>query len=576
MRILTLLLLLVMAVPAAAQEREIRSANLPRELESRLLRMFEGDARRMDGGAAIDTDAVVGESIAAYGGPLRIAGQVNGDVAMVGGDVVIESGGLITGSVTVVGGEVILEDGARVAGTITSYGASYARRYADRGDDGRDDDDWDDWRARRDGWRDRGYSRLTLRAGSSYNRVEGLPLMFGPIIQTGGPTPLRLEALAIWRSEAGGDLDTDRMGYEASIEQFLLANRDLGVGASAYSLVEPLDRWQISDLEASLAAAVFRDDFRDYYERTGWSVFVRAEPTRALEARLEFRSEEHEAIAAGDPWSLFGGDDAWRLQPVVGLGEVRTLAGNITLDLRDDRDDPQRGWLARVAVERPVGGSLVRPELVAVLPAGSQRFINTPVAPFLAETALDLDFTTGLVDVRRYLPVGYESQLSLRLVGGGSLGGESLPPQFQHALGGLGSLPGFDPFLVDCGARSAAGTHDGDRYFPAYGCDRFALGQVEYRGTLSLDFGFGDPDWDDDDWWDEVYVDLSPTWVVFFDAARGWAFDEPAFPGDRDTGMLYDAGAGFLLGDVGLYAALPLNGGVEQEPRFFIRLGRRF
>ena len=37
-----------------------------------------------------------------------------------------------------------------------------------------------------------------------------------------------------------------------------------------------------------------------------------------------------------------------------------------------------------------------------------------------------------------------------------------------------------------------------------------------------------------------------------------------------------DAGLGFLLGDLGIYAALPLNDDVEQEPRFFVRLGRRF
>ena len=130
--------------------------------------------------------------------------------------------------------------------------------------------------------------------------------------------------------------------------------------------------------------------------------------------------------------------------------------------------------------------------------------------------------------------------------------------------------------MLSTAGVTIAGSSDGKAFFPAYGCDRFALGQVEYRGTLSLDFGFGSPDWDDDGW-DDVEIDLSPTWVVFFDAARGWAYPEPAFGGgERDTGLLYDAGVGLLLGDVGIYAALPLNGDVEQEPRFFVRLGRRF
>ena len=582
MRLLSaLLLLVVMAAPAVAQEQEIRSANLPRELEWQLLRMYEGDARRLTGETTIRPMEVVEGDIAAYGGPLRIAGRVTGDVALVGADLFLESGGEITGNVTVVGGEVRLADGARVGGTITSYATTTSRRVRarDRGDD--DDDRWwdDDWReSRRNRWEERGYSRLTLRAGSSYNRVEGLPVMFGPLIQTPGPNPLRLEALAIWRSEAGG-LDTDRMGYQVTLEQFLGGKRQVSLGASVFSQVDPLDRWQLSDLEASLAAALFHEDFRDYFDRRGWSAFARVRPLATLdelEARVEFRSEDHTSSPAGDPWSLFNGGDVWRLQPLMAEGEVRTLAGTLTLDRRDDRKDPAVGWYARIGIERPVGGSLVRPELTGVTPHGHELFPDPPVSSPLAATPIDLDFTTALVDVRRYMPVGYGSQLNLRAVGGGSLSAQALPPQFQHALGGLGTLPGFETFVIDCGARSAVGTHDDSRYFPAYGCDRFVVGQIEYRGSLSLDFGVGDPDWDDDDWWDDVVIDVSPTWSVFLDAARGWGYSEPAFEGDRDTGMLYDAGVGFLLGDLGIYAALPLNGGVEQEPRFFVRLGRRF
>ncbi len=572
MRFLTALLLAALAVPAAAQEQEIRDANLPRELEWRLLRMYEEAARRVDGEGSIPRTEVVRGDVVAQGGPLRVAGRVVGDLAMVGGDVVIADGGSVTGNVTVVGGQVRMEEGGRVEGTITSYGTVSTGRWARDRDRDRDRDG-DRWR--RDGWNQRGYSRLALRTGSSYNRVEGLPVMFGPIIQTRGPNPLRVEALAIWRSEAGADLDTDRMGYQASIEQFLGANRAVSLGASLFSLVDPMERWQVSDLETSLATAVFHEDYRDHFDRTGWSAFVRARPTSAVEARVEFRAEEHTALAAADPWSLFDRSDPWRLQPLVAEGDVQTLRGSLTLDLRDDEDDPAAGWYGRLTLERPVGGTLVRPELFSVTPAGGPRYSDDPLPTYVPATESDLGFTKAMVDLRRYNPVGYRSQLNLRLAAGGSLRAEALPPQFQNALGGLGTLPGFDTFRADCGARSAAGVHAGERYFPAYGCDRFALGQVEYRGSLSLDFGFGDPDWDDD-WWDGVRVDLSPTWVVFFDAARGWAYAEPALGGDRGTGMLYDAGVGFLIENVGIYAALPLNGDVEQEPRFFIRLDRRF
>ncbi|MEJ2502079.1 MAG: hypothetical protein P8177_02005, partial [Gemmatimonadota bacterium] len=146
-----------------------------------------------------------------------------------------------------------------------------------------------------------------------------------------------------------------------------------------------------------------------------------------------------------------------------------------------------------------------------------------------------------------------------------------------HALGGLGTLPGFESFYGDCGARSVRGSSGEEAFFLGYGCDRFAVGQVEYRGELSLGLGFGDPDPDHHDgWWDDVDLDLDPNWVVFFDVGKGWAHGDPALGADRDTGTLYDAGVGFLIDDLGFYAALPLNSDVDQEPRFIIRLGRRF
>jgi hypothetical protein len=566
MRILASVLLLAIAVPAVAQERAIRSANLPRDLEWEILRMYDGHAERYDGPATIGRLEVVRGDVAVMGGPFRIAGRVMGNVAMVDGDVIIEEGGSVTGDITVIGGEVRMADDVDVRGTITTYATS-SRRYED------DEDRWDDWDDR-DRWEprrsSRGFSRLTLRTGASYNRVEGLPLMFGPVLQTEGRNPLRLEALAIWRSEAGASLDTDRMGYQVRAEQFMF-DRRFSIGASAYSVVDPMDRWQITDLEASLATALFHEDYRDHYDREGWSAFATVEPVRGLEARVEYRQEAHATVAPGDPWSLFDGGDLWRLQPIVGQGDIQLVSGALELDLRDDDDDPERGWLARVTVDHPVGGTLTRPSLLFVRPED-----GTVVSQMLAAEELGTDFTAGLIDIRRYMRVSRGSQINLRVAAGGAFSERALPPQFQHALGGLGTLPGFPVFSADCGARGVTGRYESTRFYTRYGCDRFALGQVEYRGGLSLDFGFGEPDYEDEDWWDDIDIDLSPTWVVFFDAAQGWAYDDALTGAATDTGILYDAGVGFLVDDLGFYVALPLNGEVEQEPRFFVRLGRRF
>jgi hypothetical protein len=256
----------------------------------------------------------------------------------------------------------------------------------------------------------------------------------------------------------------------------------------------------------------------------------------------------------------------------VAEGRVRSVAGSLELDRRDRRDEPRSGWLARIGVERPVGGGLTLPELE----------LSGSGATTLPETPTDLDFTTGFLDVRRYSQVGPTSQLSLRGVAGGTLTDRPLPPQYQHALGGPGTLPGYPLFHGGCGVRSVAGTRDGQIFLPGYGCDRFVLGQVEYRGNLSLDVGFGEPrdghrhdSWHA--WWRDLDVDLEPNWVVFANAGRGWSYAERggALPAG-DTGAMVDAGIGFLLGRLGVYAAVPLSGDLDQSPRFFVRWGARF
>jgi hypothetical protein len=563
----TLVLLLAVAAPAVSQEALIRGAHLPHAVEERLLSMYDGGAERVDGPVTIGAGEVRAGHLAVVGGPLRVAGRLEGDVAMVDGDVVLETGGVVTGSITVIGGEVRMADDAVAEGTITVYGASPAGAVRARrdGSDGEREPDWRRPAIHRSD--DAGYSRLTLRTGPSYNRVEGLPVHFGPILETAGATPLRMEAFGIWRTAAGAPLDSDRMGYRVRAEQFLAPDRAASIGASAYSVVEPMDRWQVRDLEASLGTVLFHHDLRDHYDRTGWSAFVRARPIAGVEARVVYRDERHAPAPVADPWALFNRSDGWRPQPLVAEGIIRTLGGSVEVDRRDRRDDPGDGWLARASAERAVGGSLVVPGLEAME-------FSVPVSP---PRPVDTDFTTAFVDVRRYSAVGDRSGLNMRAVAGGSVGGGALPPQYQHALGGPGTLPGYALFHAECGARTVLGRHEAETYISGYGCDSFALGQVEYRGGLSLDFRVRErPRKGFHDWRHGFDVEARPAWALFVNAGRGWAYDRGSDPATVDTGVLVDAGVGVLLGKLGVYAAVPLSGDADRSPRFFLRWGPRF
>ena len=560
---LTSALVLTTVSFASAQERTIARAGLPRAVEARLTAIAEDPDTRTITGEANLSENHEGD-VVVFTGPLTLSGRINGELIVVDGNVDFREGSAVTGDVTRVGGDATGLENADIGGTITMYGEGFGLF---RGSEKVFTVNRDNRRVYREDYRRHwGHSSFTVRTGWNYNRVEGLPIHFGPIIETGGRNPTRFEALAIWRTEVSSPWETDELGYAVRAEQFLGGQRDFRIGASLRSVIDPIETWQLNKVEASLATFVLHEDYRDYYKREGWSAYARWAPRASgLSATAEYLDEDHSTEAARDPWTIFDNSDQWRPQPLVAEGSLRSVRGTFEFDRRDDEDFPASGFLVRGEVTHGLGGKLAMPGVV-ITP-------NGPGAPI----SFDERFTSALIDARIYRLVGRDATLGFRFVGAGSLNDQALPPQFQHAFGGSGSLPGYSSFSADCGARTTAVTKgDGstELYFPYYGCDRMALFSAEYRGGFDFHWGGFDV-WDeeDDDWdWD---ISGSPNWIVFFDVARGWASDGSKLRGATDTETLYDVGAGILLGDVGLYAAAPLTG-EDRGLRFFVRLGPRF
>jgi hypothetical protein len=244
----------------------------------------------------------------------------------------------------------------------------------------------------------------------------------------------------------------------------------------------------------------------------------------------------------------------------VAEGRLRTVRGELELDRRDHGDFASDGFLVRAELTRAVGGDL-------------------NLRTHTDDVAFADDFTHGLIDARVYRSVHRDATLSFRAVAGGVLTDRAAAPQFQHALGGAGSLPGYSLFSADCGARTSFTSVNNETYFGSYGCDRFALFSAEYRGSFDLHFGDWHDDGEDEDDhdWDDWHwnFDASPDWILFFDGARGWAMEQSEERGARDTDALYDVGAGILLGDLGMYVAVPLTAS-DRGVKFFVRLGPRF
>jgi hypothetical protein len=568
------LVLMLLAAPLGAQERRVEDMSLPGNVADSLVRFFNAPTTiRFRGLADVPAGRSIIGDVAVLGGPFTIAGTVQGNVLVMNGDLVVQDQGHVSGDVTVVGGSAHAATGA-VGGALVVYSQSLAIQRRGSGiavDERRRALDQLQYQS------DYTRSRISLRTEGAYNRVEGFPVMFGPEVETRGDNVFRLDAMAIWRSESGFQLNTDKLGYMVRAEQRFGPEGEFSVGATAHSVVDPIERWGLSDIENSLSTFLLHEDYRDYYQRQGISAFAQMRlPFEGVRFTAEYRDEKQSYMPVGSPWTLRRNDAPWRPQPLVGEGRLQTIGAHLIVDARNDRSDPTDGWYLDARGTLGVGGSLTLPEYLA--PAASP--------PDVVSNARSLghDFTFGFLELRRYARLGPTSDLRLRGIVAGSLDRGSLPPQFQHALGGEGSLPGYSSMSVDCGARSRTYTvlqssaNGGSRVpaFASYGCDQIALFQAEYRGTLAWNLNFGPHDeWDDKwDWYPDI--DLSPSWSVFFDAGKGWSLADPVnAPTLADTETLMDTGVGISLGELGFYWAWPLNGS-NRSVNFFLRIDHRF
>lgn len=511
---------------------------------------FYNSARtiRLQGRTFLPSGRALDGDVAVLGGPVEVEGRVAGDLVVINGDLTLGETARVDGDAIVVGGRVRRVEGARVLGGVEAYpGVIVVQRVggalvlvsagAER---------------RRPRLRlpiySLGSSDLVV-SGGTYNRIEGLPIAFGPRIVTGGSNPLRLEFVGVYRSESGFRLSGDEIGYRLRARQFVGGHRTLAFDASLHSAIEPIETGGLTNLESGLATFLMHRDYRDHYERTGWSVGAGwADESHPWSVRLEFRDERHATVAVKDstedPWTLVKNDEPFRPNAAIDDGDLQSLALDLAYDTRNDAERPWTGWWIRTAYEVALGGRL------------SGR---TP------------DFHHWQLDLRRYNRVSPSAGIDVRLALGGLVGGDLLPAQRQHALGAEGSLPGYERFEFDCGWR-AGGASAPIGTAPGYGCERFALLQVQYRGSPRFKVSWGG---DSDEPRPERFrVSLEPALVVFYDVGAAWTGAGYWEHLTRSDNWFADVGLGIEFGGPGVYVAIPVREGAKGS-NFFVRLARR-
>jgi hypothetical protein len=526
---------------------------------------------RSTGATTIAAGDSIGGNVAVLWGPLTIAGRVHGDVIVINGSVTIAPTGHVDNDVIVTGGTVTGADSAHVGGLLQVH--SDPLRFRQAGDliiaespEGAEipDASWFKHWLRRHVRTRNGF----IIRGGPYNRVEGLPVMAGPSIRENtGIGVLRFSALGIYRSADGFDWKGENLGYTARSELTLGGDRNVRFGISAYDVVQPTESWQLRDAEVSLASFFLHEDYRDYYNTKGAHAWVGARAGRKFSLELGVRNERWEPRETRNPFTILRNGQNWRLNPALDDGRLWIGEAVFRLDTRNNVGDPSTGWLIDATVE--TGGT-------DHLTEGPAAFLvrRTP-----SDTAVRVRYTRVLADFSRYNRISPQSQLNFRLVFGADVQGDDLPLERRFALGGAGTLPGYD-FRNPYRGADVLTCNSGETAIPGQPaqCDHMLLGQIEYRHDSRVRL-FGRRDADGAQ---RYRIDRDVAFVAFADGGRGWisgrdfaGVQYPAWSIPPLNTFKYDAGAGVDIHYLGVYIAKSLTDW-SNSAKLIVRLRHRF
>lgn len=518
---------------------------------------------RLPGGLVLPAGSALSGRVAAFRGTMRIAGDFTGTLTVINGDLVIAPGGAIHGNVLVAGGRFTIEPGGVHEGE--------QRVFWDAAPVQRQSDGLLAVRERRRGISDFATAQKTIQTGSirttlrltttqTYNRIEGLGIVFGPAFEWRASDALTasLDARGILRTAPDPSPFRRDLGWLVRTDWRFHGSRGFGFGARTYSVISGIEEHTLPRDEVGWNAFLFQRDNRDYFSSEGVSGSAYNYFGRHFRLDASLRYEKQGSVRANNPWSLFRNEDSWRANPLIDDGHytIGTLSGEY--DSRNDRDDPSSGWWIRASVEHSRSND--------VAPIGLPATVRgqLPTSSY--------DFNRYTVDARRYYRLSPEARLSLRLWSAGWLSGDPLPLQRRLSLGGPDLLPGYGFRDLNC---APAGFDDPSR---AALCDRALITQGEFRHRLKLRLGtvIRDPNHQE---FSRFIGIQDPDLVVFSDAGSAWLSGKGPgrVPNNRIQSITQwkaDAGVGIDAGGIAAYLVKALTDG--EPVRFYIRLERRF
>jgi hypothetical protein len=517
---------------------------------------------RLAGGVAIPGGATLSGTIAAFRGTLRVAGEVTGSLTIINGDLLILRGGVVHGDVLVAGGRMTVQQGGTHDGQ--------ARVYWDAAPVVRMSDGSLAVRERRRPISDlsaertwtSGHIRTTIRltTNQTYNRIEGLGLVFGPAFEWRPSSALvaTLDLRGILRTAPDPSPFRRDLGWIVRTDWRFHGARGFGFGARTYSVISGIEEHTLPRDEIGWNAFLFQRDNRDYFSSEGVGGNGYVHLSRHIRLDGSVRYEKQGSTRANDPWSLFRNEPQWRPNPIIDDGHYTILGLSAAYDSRNSQSAPSSGWWLRGGVEHASSNDVAP--------------VSLPTTVRDALPTSGYAFDRFWIDARRYNRLSPEIQLNFRVWAAGWMAGDPLPIQRRLSLGGLDLLPGYAFRSLTCAPPGFT-----DPSVPAL-CDRALISQAEFRHRVRLRAGVTvrDPTHRELD----HFVGIEdPELVVFGDAGSAWlAGDGPGqVPSNRIRSISEwkgDAGIGIDAGGIAVYLVKAVTDG--EPVRVYLRLERRF
>lgn len=236
-------------------------------------------------------------------------------------------------------------------------------------------------------------------------------------------------------------LGSHSAGYAFGFERPFFASQKLFIGGELRDLTASDDQWQLSSTEASLAAIGPRKSFRDYYRRRGVQISSAYRVLPNVEFLGAWRNEREEPLTVQSDFSVWNGDDPFRVNAAATNGRLSSIVIGLTATSDPFERESLESTYRRHQLDSLFGQRVHGPEGENDM---SRRWrvdwtseISTPGA-----LQSDFDFQRHIVAGRAELPMTTHQDFNVRVIGGWSDG--VLPPQRQFAIGGIGSVHGYD------------------------------------------------------------------------------------------------------------------------------------